>query len=266
MPELPEVEDARRRAQRALAGKRISRVEAALDPLVFEGLSPRRIRSALLGRRVEAVRRRGKHLWLVLDGAPCPLFHFGLTGSLTFYRASFDRPRFWKLELAMADGTHAAFADPRRFGRIRLRDDPPREPPVSELGFDALTDPPSFREIAARLARRHAPLKAVLLDQGVFAGVGNWVADEVLYQAALRPDRPADSLQPAEVRRLLGRLVSVVRTAVDARADAGRFPRSWLFHHRWGRRDAGARTSRGEAVAHATIAGRTTAWVPSRQS
>ena len=96
------------------------------------------------------------------------------------------------------------------------------------------------------------------------AGVGNWIADEVLYQARLDPRRPASSLSPQEVSRLRGRLRAVVRRAVDVEADAERFPRTWLFHHRWGR-DPNARTAGGEPVAHLTLGGRTTAWVPSRQ-
>jgi len=94
--------------------------------------------------------------------------------------------------------------------------------------------------------------------------VGNWIADEVLYQAGLDPRRPASSLSREEVGRLRARTRAVVRRAVSVDADAARFPRTWLFHHRWGRED-GARTARGEPIVHLTVGGRTTAWVPSRQ-
>jgi formamidopyrimidine-DNA glycosylase len=98
----------------------------------------------------------------------------------------------------------------------------------------------------------------------VFAGVGNWIADEVLFQASLRPDRAADRLSVDEIRRLRARLLAVVRRAVSVDADADRFPRSWLFHYRWGK-DRMARTWRGEKIVHTVVAGRTTAWVPTRQ-
>jgi formamidopyrimidine-DNA glycosylase len=114
------------------------------------------------------------------------------------------------------------------------------------------------------LGRRRAPLKAVLLDQSVFAGVGNWVADEILYQARLSPVRKASSLKREEVARLRRSLLAVVRRAVAVHADSDRFPRTWLFHTRWGR-TVGATTARGEAIVHATVGGRTTAWVPTRQ-
>lgn len=264
MPELPDVESARRQAERALRGRRIKAVRTVEDPIVYEGVSPQQFAFALRGRRVLAVRRRGKHLWLELDRRPWPLFHFGMTGSFELYRREEDRPRFWKVELLMEDGRRLAMPDARRFGRIRLQHDPLRERPLHGLGFDALLDEADDGALAALLKRRHAPIKAVLLDQTVFAGVGNWIADEVLFQARLRPDREAAGLSRAEVRRLLRRLVSIVRRAVSVDADSDRFPRGWLFHQRWGR-NVDARTVADEKIVHHTIGGRTTAWVPTRQ-
>ena len=264
MPELPEVETARRGAQRHLAGRRIVAVATVPDRLVFDGVSPRRFARALRGRQVVAVHRRGKHMWIELDRRPWPLIHFGMSGSFVLYRDGEARPRFWRMELGVEGGRRLALADPRRFGRVRLQGDPERESPLVSLGFDVLEELPPSREIAVRLERRHTAIKAVLLDQSFFAGVGNWIADEVLYQAGLDPRRPASSLTAAEVARLRARLRAVVRRAVEVGADDDRFPRTWLFHHRWGRAK-GARTARGEAIEHLTVGGRTTAWVPSRQ-
>ncbi|MGD8895229.1 MAG: DNA-formamidopyrimidine glycosylase family protein [Acidobacteriota bacterium] len=264
MPELPEVETARRRAERQLKGRRIVGVRVAPDPLVFEGISPSRFATALRARRIVAVRRRGKHLWMELDRRPFPMFHFGMSGAFALYRDGEPRPRFWKVELLAEGGRRLALSDPRRFGRIRLQRDPEQETPLSRLGFDVLEELPPARDLVPVLRRRATPVKAVLLDQSLFAGVGNWMADEVLYQAGLDPRRPASSLSREEVGRLRARMRAVVLRAVSVEADADRFPRTWLFHHRWGRQD-GARTARGEPIVHLTVGGRTTAWVPSRQ-
>ena len=264
MPELPEVEAARRRLRRSIVGHRVRDAEAVHDPVVYRGITGPAFARAMVGRRVKAIHRHGKHLWFELDRRPWPAFHFGMTGSFRTYRDPAERPRFWRLELVFTGGVRLAFSDPRRFGRIRLQHDPTREPPIALLGPDPLLDPPSARDLAPLLARRRAPLKAVLLDQGTFAGVGNWVADEILYQARLRPTRPASSLTPAEVSRLRRALLSVLRRAVAVQANSDRFPRTWLFHTRWGKR-ADATTARGEAIVHATVGGRTTAWVPTRQ-
>ncbi len=264
MPELPDVEAARRRVERALAGRLITAVAVRRDPIVFGGLTPRRLAAALRGRRVRAVCRRGKHLWLELDHRPWPALHFGMSGDLRVYRRPSERPLFWKLELRVDSGARVAFTDTRRFGRVRLQNDPPAERPIRDLGFDTLQGVPVAAALRAALARRKAPIKAVLLDQAVFAGVGNWIADEVLYQARISPVRPASSLTAAEVGLLRARLIAVVRKAVAVDADSDRFPRSWLFHYRWGR-NALAETWRRERIVHHTVGGRTTAWVPGRQ-
>jgi formamidopyrimidine-DNA glycosylase len=264
MPELPEVETARRRAERALRGQRIAAVGVVRDPIVYDGVAPSRFAAALRGRRVLAVRRKGKHLWLELDRRPWPLFHFGMAGSFHVYRGDAMRPRFLKVEIETESGIRLAMSDPRRLGRIRLQQRPQTERPLAGLGFDVLEGLPPARELAALLAGRRGPVKAVLLDQSLFAGVGNWIADEALYQAAIDPRRPACVLAPPELARLRARLLAIVRLAVAVGADDRRFPRSWLFHHRWGRA-AGARTARGERLLHVTIGGRTTAFAPSRQ-
>jgi len=117
MPELPEVEAARRAAQKVAAGRRIVEAHVADDPIVFEGVAPARFRRALVGRRVKAVRRHGKHLWLELDRRPWPCLHFGMTGGIhvptgravrLVSDGSVDRPdwppRFTKLHLRFAGG------------------------------------------------------------------------------------------------------------------------------------------------------------------
>ena len=114
------------------------------------------------------------------------------------------------------------------------------------------------------LGRRKIPIKAVLLDQSALAGIGNWVADEVLYQSRIAPKRIASSLVKREVSALRRAIESVLRHAVKVGADSHRYPKSWLFAHRWG----GARGSTsigGERIVREEVGGRTTAWVPTRQ-
>ncbi len=276
VPDLPEVEIARRAAARVAAVRLIVGVWAADDPIVFEGVRPARLRRALAGRRIRGVGRHGKHLWFALDRRPWLCVHFGMTGGLHTSRTSAVRlrssgrraetgwpPRFTRLELQLEDGGRLAIADARRLGRIRLRPEPRAEPPIAALGFDALREVPPLARFRALVRARRGPIKAVLLDQSLAAGVGNWIADEVLYQARIAPGRPAWSLSGPELARLRARLHTVIRTAVRVGADADRYPRSWLFHRRWARRPGV--TVRGESIRWETIGGRTTAWVPALQ-
>ena len=276
MPELPEVERGRRLAAAVADGRTIAKVRCADDRIVVADVAPRTLAKTLTGRRVLAVSRHGKQLWFELDRPPMPLFHFGMTGAFHVpggdhlpLEAGIDPgtdwpPRFWKIELLFDDGGKLAMTSARRLGRIRLRDDPPREAPIAKLGFDPLLALPNAKAFAALVAGRRVTLKGLLLDQSFAAGVGNWIADEVLYQAELDPRRRCDSLSSAEIRRLRAKLGHVIRTACRVNADKHRLPRSWLFHARWGKSTA-ATTHDGEPIAHLTVAGRTTAWVPSRQ-
>jgi len=278
VPELPEVERGRRILDRVAVGRRITKVIVARDPIMFDGRSPAAIRKALLGARVVAAHRRGKHLWLELDRRPWPTFHFGMTGGfhtpaqrstkLVSHgkidpKASWP-PRFTKIHLYFNDGGELVMSDARRFGRIRLANDPLTESPISDLGFDPLLDLPTPRAFIELVRRRNAPMKAVLLDQGFAAGVGNWIADEVLYQTKISPRRPGSSLSESEAKAVRVAIRKIITTAVDADCVHDRFPRGWLFHHRWGK-NAEAMTSRGEKIVHETIGGRTTAWVPEVQ-
>jgi formamidopyrimidine-DNA glycosylase len=278
MPELPEVERGRRIAEATAAGRTIVRARCADDRIVFDDVAPRTVERALRGRLVVAAHRRGKQLWLELDAAPHPLFHFGMSGAFSapgrapLQLASGPRvdgepnwpPRFTKIHLLLDDGGELVMTDARRFGRIRLRRAPLQEPPLSELGFDPLIDLPTADQFRLALAARRGTIKGVLLDQSFAAGVGNWIADEVLYQAGIDPRRRARNLDAAAVGRLHRAIRRVIRLAVEADADDRRYPRHWLFHHRWGRQ-VGARTARGEAIEHVTLGGRTAAWVPSVQ-
>src|SRR5206468_12836917 len=161
-------------------------------------------------------------------------------------------PRFWKLQMKFAGGGELVMTDARRLGRIRLRHDPRNEPPISLLGFDALHELPSARKFYELLHPRRAPIKAVLLDQGFAAGVGNWIADEVLYQARLDPRRRANTLTEAEIARMRAALKHVVNTSVRLSNDHDRYPRGWPVHRRWGRRPR-ALTGAGERIRHLPV-------------
>ncbi len=278
MPELPEVERGRKVAMKVAVGRRITEARCAADPIVFDRVTPERFRQALVGRRVKAIKRHGKHLWFELDRRPWPCMHFGMTGGFhtapggprVTLKSSHKKPdmswppRFTKLHLIFADGGELVFADARRLGRVRLRRDPATEPPISLLGFDAHRDLPPFAKFRDLVRVRAAPLKALLLDQSFAAGVGNWIADEVLYQARLDPRRRANSLRDGEIARMRGALKRVMDISVRASNDSDRYPRGWLFHRRWGKNPR-AVTITGARIRHITLGGRTTAWVPSVQ-
>lgn len=277
MPELPEVEYARRLLETHMKGRTFAEVTCADDPVVIEGVSPEELGKTLTGRTVLAAHRHGKYLWLRLDRSPWPLFHLGMTGEFRLPRDIPLRlesspkvlddtwpPKFTKVFMKLDDGVEIAFVNKRRFGRVRLVADITRDNPVAALGFDPLNSLPPLDEFRRLLAERRGVIKGVLLDQSFAAGVGNWIADEILYQARIDPRRRAGTLSEDDVAALYRALETVIEHAVQVNADKDRFPETWLFHHRWDKK-AGATTAKGEPIQHITVAGRTTAYVPSVQ-
>jgi formamidopyrimidine-DNA glycosylase len=292
MPELPEVETARARLNKALVGRRITKVVVDKEDFVcFDQDEPTAVARALKGAKVIGTGRKGKYLWLNLDRKHSVLLHFGMTGNIEIRRRnkkkeldgewgwggialwntqanqlqSHKPPRFCRLFLELEDGVQVALTDPRRFGRIRLSEDPAHAPSIVRLGFDPLYDFPSAKKLGEKLARKRIAVKAALLDQAIFAGVGNWIADEILYQAGINPHRLTCDLASAEITRLRAKLLAIIRHSVKLEADYGLYPKNWLFHYRWGKAK-NAVDGRGREILFETIGGRTTAWVPAAQS
>jgi formamidopyrimidine-DNA glycosylase len=212
MPELPEVESARTVIERNGLGRRIVDVDDS-DSYVCRPHAPGEIRHALLGSELVAARRRGKSMWCltgpVSDGVTLGI-HLGMSGKIVIADADgteVDGGDYWegrrksgdyrwaRFTLTFADGGRLMLVDPRRLGRIRLN------PPVEKLGPDAeLITPAQFR---AALAGSTAPVKARIMDQHRIAGIGNLLADEILWRARIHPARVTSGLTEQERSRLL---------------------------------------------------------------
>lgn len=278
MPELPEVEAARRMIDHALTGRTLTEVVARPDDIVFEGVPPEATVARLMGQTVRGTGRRGKFMWLELEEGVLFL-HLGMSGAIldltlgqernvNYYRVRAEakpgeEPRFLKLELRAGD-RRIAFVDGRRLGRIWSAERPEDCHRYAALGPDAHLNLPDAATWAAMVGRRKAPIKALLLDQKFLAGIGNYLADEVLLVARIRPDRPAASLSADEAEALRGAIRDIVGHAVAVDADYERFPEDWLFHVRWGG-GKGSDLWQGHELRRDTVGGRTTAWVPDLQ-
>jgi formamidopyrimidine-DNA glycosylase len=114
---------------------------------------------------------------------------------------------------------------------------------------------------------RHVPVKALLLDQAMISGIGNWVADETLYQAKLHPEQYSDSFSDSEINKLYESIRYVCQTAVDQLGDSDKFPEHWLFNHRWskGGKGSSSKLPNGEKLAFITVGGRTSCYAPGVQ-
>lgn len=205
MPELPEVETIARMLEPRLLGRRIRRVRI-LSPEIVEG-DAGRLAGRLRGRVIQQLSRRGKYLLVRLDGAVLTL-HLGMTGRLRWDGRAGPHTR----AIFVLDQGRLLFDDPRKFGSLEAGDAP--SPRLAKLGPEALAI--SARELAARLRGRRAPIKTLLMDQRVLAGVGNIYSDEALFRARIHPLTPAGRLSLAEVKRLHRAIRRVLREAIAA--------------------------------------------------
>ena len=259
MAELPEVESARSVIDHTL-GRVIIDVDDS-DTYVCRPYLPGEIRHALLGERLSAAHRRGKSIWC--DTAPGPVvlgIHLGMSGKLVVSSPDGSEIyggdnwegrrlpgdyRWSRFSIAFEDGRRLMLIDARRLGRVVL------DPELGALGPDAATI--SLAGFLAAIERGTAPVKARLLNQHAIAGIGNLLADEILWQARVNPARPVDELTPGEVASLF----RATRGAVSAALAGGGVHTLAIIPFRV----AGARCPRDQApMARSVVGGRTSWW------
>ncbi len=267
MPELAEVEFFRKRWNPGL-GHPVARVLVHEKAGIFRGTDPalivRRLRNATLDSSAAAAKQM-LFKFTLADATPAALgIHLGMTGELTSQPADYTPQKADHLVLLQIDRA-LVFSDFRMFGRIHfsLGAELPAwwtaiAPPILSPAFTPAA-------VAAFLARRaRTPIKAVLLMQEKFPGIGNWMADEILWRAAIHPRQPAGSLTAAEQKSLFREIRHVAARALatigETYADP---PKTWLFPHRW--EDGGLCPKTKKPLERADIGGRTACWSPARQ-
>lgn len=229
MPELPEVETYRRFIDELAVGQTIAAFQVN-DAHVL-ATPEDQLRAGLVGRTITGTSRLGKNCFIELDNGKVLVLHFGMTGDIGAYRDESDAPRFTRVALHLDDsGLRLAFIDPRKFGRIRLADSAAAHQAAKKIGPDALAI--TAVELQAKLSRRKTLLKPLLLDQGLLAGLGNWIVDEVLFQAKIHPERLGSSLTEKETKALHTAIQLVLTTAIAHEANYRNFPKSFLIHAR----------------------------------
>ncbi|HON82204.1 MAG TPA: DNA-formamidopyrimidine glycosylase family protein [Methanoregulaceae archaeon] len=254
MPELPEVETIRLFLDRSVIGRTITAIEGSRPTIDRDQLAP------LPGRKVTGTARHGKFLFVDLDPGSSLVFHFGMTGDLTLVPGDKPDPAYTRAVISFDDHSRLAFTDSRRFGRLGWVPDRAAFVAGKRLGPDGLTlVPAQFLSIATRSRRR---VKLFLLDQHRIAGIGNIYADEILFQAGIRPLSLLHGCDPVRLSLLAAALPHVLRTAVDRAADFSAYPETWIIPYR----------ARGEscpccggAVDRVMVAGRYAYFCPSCQ-
>ncbi len=243
MPELPEAERARQTLESAV-GRQIVGVDDG-DSYVCRPHAPGEIAEALTGHTPVAAHRRGKFMWLDTDEGPALGLHLGMAGRIVVDPE--DSSRWDRFALQFADGGRLVLRDKRRLGRAVLN------PDFSHVGPDAAqVGREAFRRL---IGSGHTAIKARLLNQGAISGIGNLLADQVLWQARLSPQRNTAELSQDDLDRLRREIRAAVRSAIrKGGAHTGNFIQS--------RRRDGTCPRDGTPLQRDTIGGRTTFWCP----
>ncbi len=211
MPELPEVENARRVLLRAgLPGRSITAVQVGWAPTV-KLPSLEDFVLGLHSRRVLAVHRRGKYILLPLDSDETFIIHLGMTGGVSVQPSSRELDPMVRHTFSLDDDRSLWFRDPRKFGHLWLAAN--LDEALPELGPEPLSDDLTVDYLSATFRNRNAPVKALLLEQSVVAGLGNLYVDESLYLARINPTRPAASLNRLELEALKEGIVASLNAA-----------------------------------------------------
>jgi formamidopyrimidine-DNA glycosylase len=271
VPELAEVEFFRKRWS-AGHGAKVLAVRLHAGKKVFRNCSTSALKKKLTGARLTGSETAAKQMLFRFSGDCWLGIHLGMSGELRVEPPSYIPTRHDHFILVQK-ARQLVFNDPRMFGGVLFHSG--KTPPTwwTRIAPAILAKEFTVEAVAAFLRRRgRAPIKAVLLMQERFPGIGNWMADEVLWRAAIHPKRLAGSLTSVEGRTLHRECRRVCRLALDTIAGQGRYlppnlnahiPKSWLFWHRW---ENGGRCPRTKKpLRREEVGGRTTCWSPVRQ-
>ena len=263
MPELAEVEFFRKQWNPGLKQKILS-VHLRAEKRVFRGISVDLARRGMIGQTLLSSHAHGKQMLFRIGPCGWLGIHLGMTGKLSIQPARYAAGPHDHLILRTADHC-LVFCDPRLFGRIRFHRSP--QPPdwwtqLPPAILSSAFDGPRLVGICHQ--HRKTSVKSLLLRQDSFPGIGNWMADEILWQTRIHPRTLGDSLSPLQIQKLYLSIRKVSREAMRMIGkDWSDPPRSWLFLHRW---KTGRKCPRcHRSLARDAVSGRTTCWCPGCQ-
>ena len=229
MPELPEVEIFKRYLDATSLHQRIDDVDVR-NTYILKETSARQLARGLKVRCFESSRRHGKHLFVLTDGQLWLRLHFGMTGSLQYFKNDEQVPRYAQVVFVFANSHRLAFDDQRQFGQIGLLKDVDEFLKKRALGSDALDlGLGEFRNI---VGKHRGAVKSVLMNQRLISGIGNIYADEILFRTRIHPATEIARLNDKALTKLFRATQYILRKAVAARADVNQMPKSWLLSHR----------------------------------
>ncbi|KKB37616.1 DNA-formamidopyrimidine glycosylase [Bacillus thermotolerans] len=273
MPEMPEVETVRRTLKSLVAGKTVESVEIRWPNIIKKPEQAEQFADALAGETIHDIERRGKFLIFILDHYSL-VSHLRMEGKYHLHQPGEEEEPHTHILFTFTDGTQLRYRDVRKFGTMHLflKGEEHSSLPLAQLGPEPFSGEFTINYIKEKLQRTERSIKAVLLDQTVFVGLGNIYVDEALFRAGIHPERKARSLTEEEIEQLHKEVVatlqeaidkggSTVRSYVNSQGQAGTFQET---HFVYGRKGEPCKKC-GERIEKIKVAGRGTHLCPNCQ-
>ncbi len=257
MPELPEVETYRRYIEASSMHQTIADFTCQ-DPRKLLLNDYDEMREILRGSRFMETYRVGKHLFIKTNKIVWVYMHFGMSGDLHYFQADEEPPKHARMVFYFDNSYRLGFICPRKFERIGLVENPTDFLRKKGIAPDVMLI--EIEEFSKNLKRKKSAIKSVLLDQSVVAGIGNWLADDVLYHAKIHPLTPAAEITEGGVADLHAAMQYMVQTTIDAEANYDLLPDDFILHARgWGKPHLKGKCPCGkEAITLIRVSGRAT--------
>jgi formamidopyrimidine-DNA glycosylase len=257
MPELPDVAGFQNYLKATSLHQTISRTRV-LDDSLLDNISARQLYPKLKGHQLTGSQRRGKFLLAAVGGGGYLVMHFGMTGELA-YSQDAPPPEYAKVLLEFDNGATLAIINKRKLGKVGFTDDADDFFESEGLGPDALSDELDFTCFTDRLEERSGKIKPALMNQSIIAGIGNVYADEILYQAAIRPTTAVNKLADKHLKAIHRDMRRVLTVAARHGGDIRKLPASYLLKSRESRGDV---CPKGHDLKTSKISGRTSHHCP----
>lgn len=257
MPELPEVENYKLYINQTCLNQSITALDCRDNRLLKQPKTD--FEDVLINQKFTKTKRIGKYLFLKTD-AGILVIHFGMTGRPHYYSGEENRPKFTHIQLSFDNGFHFGFENKRKFGWWDLANSIEQFKTEHSLSDDARVL--SFEDFKTSLCNRSTDVKKVIMDQSVCAGVGNWMADDILYQAKIHPKRKVSDMSDHDIKEIFKAMKNVIEVAIENEAHYANFPDYFLIHNR---KDGGLCHHTGCKIQKIKVGGRTTYFSPKRQ-
>jgi len=259
MPELPEVHGYKVYIDSTCLHQKIMSVECR-DTRLFKKPAAY-FDQFLVGEEFSKTVRIGKYLFLETNGSKVLVMHFGMTGRPNYYKSVEHRPKFGHIVLTFENGFHFAFENKRKFGWWDLIDS--IEDYKNDHGLSDDARDLSLEDFKKSLKYRKTHIKKVLLDQSVAAGVGNWMADEILYQAKMHPKTKVENMTNTDIENVYHAMKKVIEVAIEHEAHYSDFPEDFLMHFR---KEDAICFHTGDKIEKIKVGGRSTYFSPEWQT